>query len=74
MCTKRFNISNQIFLSFLQTFAHELGHALNMPHDFNNRPGNCRKDSSGNACCNKGTVMDYNQVSSHWFLPFFIVY
>ena len=54
-----------LFTMLLQTFAHELGHALNMPHDFINQPGNCQKDSSGNACCNKGTVMDYNQVSNH---------
>lgn len=46
-----------------QTFAHELGHALNMPHDFVGRPRNCRTDNSGNSCCQQGSVMDYYQVS-----------
>jgi len=45
------------------TFAHELGHALNMPHDFATKhySTNCRRDRNGNKCCQKGTVMDYNQ-------------
>jgi len=44
-----------------QTFAHELGHALNMPHDFVGRPRNCRTDNSGNSFCQQGSVMDYYQ-------------
>lgn len=51
------------------TFAHELGHALNMPHDFcsdkwcsngeyRKEP---RKDRYGNECWKQGSVMDYHQ-------------
>ena len=52
----------KIYFGFQQTFAHELGHALNMPHDFDPYPGSCRADKSGSNCCQKGAVMDYHQV------------
>ena len=53
----------KIYFGLRQTFAHELGHALNMPHDFfGPYPGSCRADKSGSNCCEKGTVMDYRQV------------
>ena len=48
-----------------QTFAHELGHALNMPHDFAPNPGNCLKDKHGENCCQISSVMDYHQVSNY---------
>jgi len=53
----------------MMTFAHELGHSLNMPHDFC-RDSNCihgdqknfpRKDNAGNDCWNQASIMDYGQ-------------
>ncbi len=40
--------------------AHELGHNLNMKHDFvNEDPTQPRVDSQGNPCTNIGSIMDY---------------
>ena len=48
---------------YLQIVAHEIGHNLNMAHDFiNNTPGQTRRDRNGTSCTNKKAVMDYYQV------------
>ena len=52
--------------TFRQTFAHELGHALNMPHDFHGtNTEKCITDKNGDKCCQQGSVMDYFQVISN---------
>ena len=52
--------------AFRQTFAHELGHALNMPHDFHGtNTEKCITDKNGDKCCQQGSVMDYFQVISN---------
>ena len=51
------------------TFAHELGHSLNMPHDFctdrkcssGKKKNYPRKDRYGHKCWNQGSIMDYGQ-------------
>ena len=50
-------------INTLQIVAHEIGHNLNMAHDFiNNTPGQTRRDRNGNSCTNRKAVMDYYQV------------
>ena len=44
--------------------AHEIGHNLNMNHDFTGSAGTPRYDSQGNLCTNTGGVMDYYQVTA----------
>ena len=48
-----------------QTIAHEIGHNLNMAHDFiNETPGNTRTcTTDGSSCTDIGGVMDYFGVS-----------
>ena len=43
--------------------AHEIGHNLNMNHDFDGTPGVTRTCSTDNSICtNIGGIMDYYQV------------
>jgi len=46
--------------------AHEIGHNMNMNHDFNQNPGVVRRDSRGNSCTNIGGVMDYYGTVNKW--------
>ena len=53
-------------LTTAKIFAHEIGHNLNMRHDFVSQPGNERYCSrTGESCTNIESVMDYNQVSEN---------
>ena len=55
------NITRMIF----QIVAHEIGHNLNMDHDFDPSPGNKRLcDVDGSTCTDIGGVMDYFGVMS----------
>ena len=50
-----------------QTIAHEIGHNLNMKHDFNTNPGDTRTcTTDGSSCTNIGGIMDYFGVSSFY--------
>ena len=50
-----------------QTIAHEIGHNLNMEHDFDPNPGDSRTcTTDGSSCTNIGGVMDYFGVSSFY--------
>ena len=50
-----------------QTIAHEIGHNLNMAHDFDTSPGNTRTcTTDGSSCTDIGGIMDYFGVSSFY--------
>lgn len=60
-------------LNSAEVFAHEIGHNLNMRHDFDPNPGNTRTcATTGETCTGIGSVMDYYQVCiacysvTHW--------
>merc|ERR1712110_894398 len=59
------NSWNSLRVDAAETFAHELGHSLGMPHDFtdSNNPDNSpRTDSSGNSCLAVDGIMSYKNV------------
>merc|ERR1711990_102564 len=59
------NSWNSLRVDAAETFAHELGHSLGMPHDFtdSSNPNNSpRADSSGNSCLNVDGIMSYKNV------------
>ena len=58
----------RLFMKLPQTIAHEIGHNLNMAHDFiNETPGNTRTcTTDGSSCTDIGGVMDYFGVSSFY--------
>lgn len=63
------NSINEYFIDVTTTaeiFAHEVGHNLNMKHDFeNSTPGDERIcTATGESCTNDNAVMDYFQVKS----------
>jgi hypothetical protein len=52
-----------------QILAHELGHNLEMPHDFIDPyadPKSIRYDSKGNSCTNVNGIMDYSATPEKW--------
>merc|ERR1711981_478581 len=54
-------------LGMAQTFAHELGHSLNMPHDFKGQStSTANTDSSGKSCLTVAGMMSYKRTKTTW--------
>merc|ERR1712020_365337 len=53
-------------LQMAQTFAHELGHSLNMPHDFKGSGSTPNKDSKGKSCLTVAGMMSYKKTKTTW--------
>merc|ERR1711881_474626 len=54
-------------LAMAQTFAHELGHSLNMDHDFKGQSTSTpRYDSSGKSCLTVAGMMSYKETKTTW--------
>lgn len=49
-----------------ENVAHEIGHNMNMRHDFIKTPGGVRLDSKGKSCTNIGGIMDYFGTADKW--------
>ena len=67
--TIEFSLEVSKICIFSQIIAHEIGHNLNMLHDFaDDTPGVTRFcDTDGSSCTNDGGVMDYSQVITFHF-------
>jgi len=58
-------VSSDLALS--ETIAHEIGHNLNMEHDFDPSPGDTREcTTDGSSCTGIGGVMDYFGDTTKW--------
>jgi len=58
-------VSSDLGLS--ETIAHEIGHNLNMEHDFSPSPGDTREcTTDGSSCTDIGGVMDYFGTPDKW--------